>query len=40
MICQRSLGHRAEALETYRRCCHILSILLRIKPSAETEKSI
>lgn len=32
------LGRQAEALRTYRRCRDMLSILLGIKPSAETER--
>jgi len=37
MICYRELGETAEALKTYRRCHELLSIVLCIRPSAETE---
>lgn len=37
MQCEWQLGHRAEAIKTYRRCREMLSICLRVKPSAETE---
>jgi two-component SAPR family response regulator len=37
MICYRELGEPAEALNTYRRCRDMLSIVLNVKPSAETE---
>lgn len=37
MLVLRQLGRRAEALEVYRRCRHMLSVLLGIEPAAETE---
>ncbi len=37
MICYRELREPAEALNTYRRCRDMLSIVLNAKPSAETE---
>jgi LuxR family maltose regulon positive regulatory protein len=37
MLVQARQGHRAEALETYRRCRHMLSVVLGIAPSSETE---
>jgi len=37
MLCEHKQGHTAAALEAYRRCRHMLSIVLGIKPSAETE---
>ncbi len=37
MICYRELGETAEALQVYRRCHDMLSIVLALKPSAETE---
>ena len=37
MICYRELGEPAEALNTYRRCRDMLSIVLNVKPSGETE---
>jgi len=37
MICYRELGETAEALKTYRRCQELLSIVLCVRPSAETE---
>ena len=37
MICHRELGETAEALRAYRRCRDLLSVVLSIKPSAETE---
>jgi LuxR family maltose regulon positive regulatory protein len=37
MLCQRELGQRAEALNTYRRCRDMLSIVLGVQPSAETQ---
>ena len=36
--CQLAQGKRAEAFETYRRCRDNLSIILGMKPSAETER--
>jgi len=38
MRCQLALLEPAEALRTYRRCRELLSIVLRINPSPETEK--
>ena len=37
MVCYRELGEPAEALNTYRRCREMLSIVLGVKPSPETE---
>ena len=37
MICQRELGDPAGALNTYRRCRELLSIVLNRKPAPETE---
>jgi len=37
MICYRELGETAQALKTYRRCHELLSIVLCVRPSAETE---
>ena len=37
MICYRENGEPAEALNIYRRCRDMLSIVLGVKPSAETE---
>ena len=37
MVCYRELGEPAEALNVYRRCRDMLSIVLGVKPSAETE---
>ena len=38
MICLAEQGRRAEALEVFRRCRHILSITLGVVPASETEK--
>jgi LuxR family maltose regulon positive regulatory protein len=37
MRCQRELGESAEALNTYRRCRDMLSIVLGVQPCAETQ---
>jgi two-component SAPR family response regulator len=37
MIAYRELGENAEALQVYRRCRDMLSIVLSVAPSAETE---
>ena len=37
MVCYRELGEPAEALNAYRRCREMLSIVLGVKPSPETE---
>jgi LuxR family transcriptional regulator, maltose regulon positive regulatory protein len=37
MHCQTQQGHHAEAIDTYRRCRDLLSIVLTAKPSAETD---
>jgi DNA-binding SARP family transcriptional activator len=37
MIAYRERGEPAEALNVYRRCRHMLSVVLGAKPSAETE---
>jgi DNA-binding SARP family transcriptional activator len=35
--CHLRQGHRAEALEVYRHCRQMLSVVLGLRPSAETE---
>jgi ATP/maltotriose-dependent transcriptional regulator MalT len=37
MLCQRELGQPAAALQAYRRCRELLSVVLGLAPSAETE---
>lgn len=37
MICYQHLGQQAEAMKVYRRCCSVLSAVLRIEPSSKTE---
>ena len=37
MLCHRELGQAAAALQTYRRCRELLSVVLGLAPSAETE---
>jgi DNA-binding SARP family transcriptional activator len=37
MVCRQRRGEFAEALRVYRRCRELLSIVLGVKPSAETE---
>ncbi len=37
MLTYQKLGQSAAALEVYRRCRHLLSVVLGVKPSAETE---
>ncbi len=37
MICHRELGNHVEALKTYRRCRELLSIVLGVQPTAETQ---
>jgi len=37
MKCYRQMGKRAEAIAIYKRCCQILSAVLGIEPSPETE---
>jgi DNA-binding SARP family transcriptional activator len=37
MICQRTLGQTAAALQAYRRCRELLSVVLGVAPSAEIE---
>jgi DNA-binding SARP family transcriptional activator len=37
MVVYRELGETAEALQVYRRCRDMLSIVLSVGPSAETE---
>lgn len=37
MVCHRELGEPAQALEVYRRCRQLLSVVLGVAPSAETE---
>lgn len=38
MRCHLELGERSQALETYRRCRQMLSIVLGVSPSLQTEK--
>ena len=38
IACHAKLGQRAEAMAAYRRCRELLSIVLGIQPSAETEQ--
>jgi DNA-binding SARP family transcriptional activator len=37
MVCHRELGRPSEALQTYRRCRELLSVVLGLAPSPETE---
>jgi DNA-binding SARP family transcriptional activator len=37
MLCEMKRNQAAAALEAYRRCRHMLSVVLGLKPSAETE---
>ncbi len=37
MVCHRELGQAAAALQAYRRCRELLSVVLGVAPSAETE---
>jgi len=37
MVCLHAQNRRAEAIEVFRRCRQMLSVVLSIKPSAETE---
>jgi DNA-binding SARP family transcriptional activator len=37
MSTHQKLGQSAAALEAYRRCRHLLSVVLSVKPSVETE---
>jgi DNA-binding SARP family transcriptional activator len=37
MICHRELGQPAAALQAYRRCRELFSVVLGLGPSAETE---
>lgn len=37
MVCCRELGRLSEALQAYRRCRDLLSVVLGLQPSAETE---
>jgi DNA-binding SARP family transcriptional activator len=37
MVCHRELGQPAAALQAYRRCRELLSVVLGLAPSAETE---
>jgi DNA-binding SARP family transcriptional activator len=36
MLCHRELGETAEALRVFRRCRHLLSVVLGTGPSAQT----
>jgi LuxR family maltose regulon positive regulatory protein len=37
MVCLREQGRRAEAIEAFRRCRHILSVTLSVVPAPETQ---
>lgn len=37
MVCHQQRGEHAETLRAYRRCRELLSIVLGVRPSAETE---
>jgi two-component SAPR family response regulator len=37
MICHRELGDHAEALRVYRRCRELLSVVLSVQPTGETQ---
>jgi len=37
MICHRALGNHAEGLRAYRRCRELLSVVLGVQPTAETQ---
>lgn len=37
MLCLQAQGQRAEAIEVFRRCRHVLSVTLGVAPTAETE---
>lgn len=37
MLTYQRLGQPSEALEAYRRCRHLLSVVLGVHPAAETE---
>jgi DNA-binding SARP family transcriptional activator len=37
MVCQRELGNYAEALKVYRRVRELLSVVLGVQPTAETQ---
>jgi DNA-binding SARP family transcriptional activator len=37
MVCHREMGDHAEALRVYRRCRELLSIVLGVQPTAETQ---
>lgn len=39
MVCYQQQGQQAEAIETYRRCRQMLSVVLGVKPSTETESA-
>ena len=38
MVCHHALGNYAEALKTYRRCRELLSVVLGVQPTAQTQK--
>lgn len=38
MLCQHTMGERAEALCTYRRCCKQLTAVLGVEPSPDTAR--
>ena len=37
MICHRELGNHAEALNIYRRCRELLSVVLGVQPTVQTQ---
>jgi DNA-binding SARP family transcriptional activator len=37
MVCHRALGNHAEAFQTYRRCRELLSVVLGVQPTAQTQ---
>jgi len=37
MICLLAVGDHAEALRVYRRCRELLSVVLGVQPTAETQ---
>jgi DNA-binding SARP family transcriptional activator len=37
MVCYRELGRPSEGLQAYRRCKELLSVVLGLQPSPETE---
>ena len=37
MVCLASQGQRAEAIQVFRHCRQMLSVVLKVEPTAETE---